>query len=563
MNNEKIQTLRHSTSHLLAMAILKIYPGAKLGIGPAIDNGFYYDFLLPEPLNPDDLPKIEEKMREIAGENLAFTKEDISKDEARKIFKDQPYKLELIDEINSPEVSIYKTGNFVDLCAGPHIENTKDIKHFKLLSIAGAYWKSSEVNDMLTRIYATAFENEKELEVYLTNLEEAKKRDHRKLGVELDLFSFHQESPGMVYFHPKGKIIYEELVKLSRELQKDSYTEVSAPNMISVEMWKKSGHWDHYKDAMYFVGNENKFNYGLRPMDCPGEILIYQTKTRSYRELPIRYSEYGTITRKELSGTLNGLFRLQQFTQDDAHIFCTEEQIKDEISKILKLVAEAYKKFGLKYTVNLSTRPVGFMGKKETWDDAEDALIKVSTEEKLEYTLKEGEGAFYGPKIDIDVLDALGRSWQCATIQLDFQMPGNFDLEYTDNEGKVRKPVMIHRTIFGAIERFMGILLEHYAGALPFWLAPVQTIVLPISEKVLDYSCEVYAKLKKAGIRAECDMSNESLGKKIRDAEMQKIPYILIVGEKEEKEKTVSVRQLGKKENETLTLEKFVEKTKN
>lgn len=570
MASNNLETLRHSTSHLLAAAVMELYPNTKLGIGPAIENGFYYDFDLPSEvlakggLSMEDLPAIEKKMREIATKNLEFKKEEISKEEAREIFKNQNYKLELINELPSEKVTIYKTGDFIDLCAGPHLKNSAELKYFKLLSVAGAYWRGSENNPMLQRIYGTAWKSETELKKHLQNLEEAKKRDHRKIGQELDLFSFHNESPGMVYFHPKGKIIFEKLIVLSRKMQKEDYLEVSAPNLLNVEVWKKSGHWEHYKDAMYFAGGKDEEpRYGLRPMDCPGEILIYQTKTRSYRDLPLRYSEYGTITRKELSGTLSGLFRLQQFTQDDAHIFCTEEQISNEISGLIKLIDVVYHKFDLSYKVYLSTRPNGFMGKREAWERAEEDLRQALTKNKIEYTLKEGEGAFYGPKIDFDILDAMSRAWQCATIQLDFQMPEKFNLEYTSSDGKIKRPVIIHRTILGAIERFMGILLEHFNGALPIFLAPVQVIILPVSEKVFDYSCKVYSELKEADLRVDCDMSNETLAKKIREAELQKIPYILVVGEREEKAKTVAVRKLGKKESKTLSLGKFLAKIKN
>ncbi|MBU4142517.1 threonine--tRNA ligase, partial [Patescibacteria group bacterium] len=504
----KLDILRHSTAHVLATAVLEMFPEAKFGIGPNIEDGFYYDFDLPRTLIPEDLPLLEEKMRAIIKTNYPFEKSEIDAKKAVKLFKEanQPYKVELIKDLQastctSPEasarqassvnnsslseapaeskgtVSIYKTGGFVDLCRGPHLDSTGEIKAdaFKLTKIAGAYWRGDEKNKMLQRIYGTAWESKKDLDAYLSKIEEAAKRDHRKIGKDQDLFSFHDVAPGMPFFHPKGNVIYNELKKFWMESQKEfRYEYVLCPSMLDVSIWKQSGHWDHYKEDMYFIkADKDEKEYALRPMDCPGAILIYNNSLRSYRELPLRYAEPGLITRKEKSGQLNGLFRVQQFVQDDAHIFLTENQIEEEIKKIIALVDKIYRPFGLKYKAFLSTRPDDFMGDKKSWDKAETALKKILDEVygAAGYGLKEKDGAFYGPKIDYELEDAIGRTWQCATIQLDFQMPGKFGCRYIDDKGKEQIPVLIHRTIMGAFERFMGILIEHYAGAFPVWLA--------------------------------------------------------------------------------------------
>lgn len=560
MVKENLDILRHSCAHLLAAAVLEIFPEAKLGIGPSIDNGFYYDFDLPRTLIPEDLQKIEEKMRELVKKDLPFEKEKITPKDAEKLFKksNQIYKLELIKELPSDEISIYKTGDFVDLCKGPHVKSTGEIKYFKLLSVAGAYWHGDEANPMLQRIYGTCWETEQELENYLKNLEEAKKRDHRKLGETLNLFTFMPEAPGMVFWQPKGKIIFDKLVEFSREKSKKfGFKEIATPNILNVNVWKTSGHWDHYKDAMYFVTGEDKdIHYAVRPMGCPGSILLYKTKTHSYKELPIRYNEFDTITRKELSGTLHGLLRVQEFIQDDAHIFLREDQILKEVTSVLKLVDETYKGLGLRYSLNLSTRPADFMGEIKTWDKAERDLKEALERNNFEYKIKEGDGAFYGPKIDLDILDALDRSWQCGTIQLDFFMPEKFELEYVDEKGKLARPVMIHRVILGSIERFTGILLEHTAGALPFWLSPIQIEILPVSDKHTDYANKVAEELK--DYRVEIDDRNESVGKKIRDGEIQKIPYIIVVGDKEEKDSTITVRSRGEKDLKTIKTSEFI-----
>lgn len=560
LKESHLEIMRHSAAHLLASAVLKLYPSAKLGIGPAIKTGFYYDFDLPKPITQKDLPKIEETMRGLVEKAIKFEKKIISKKEAKKLFKNQPYKLELIDEIEGERVSVYKTGEFIDLCKGPHLKSTAEIGPFKLISIAGAYWRGSENNPQLLRIYGTCFENEKELKRYLDSLEKAKERDHRQLGVQLDLYSFHEEAPGMVFFHPKGKIVYEKLVELSRQIsQKYGFKEIQAPNVLDVKLWKISGHFDHYKQAMYFVPP----HFALRPMGCPGMILIYKTKTRSFRDLPIRFNEFDTIFRKELSGTLHGLFRLKQFVQDDAHIFLMPDQIEDEVKKIIKSIQEVYQIFNLGFEVHLSTRPADFMGEKKIWDKAERALKQALNGLGMDFQIDEGEGAFYGPKIDFHIKDSMDRTWQCGTIQLDFFMPQRFNLEYIDKDGKPKQPVMIHRVILGSIERFIGILIEHTGGALPFWLSPTQVVVLPIAERHKKYAKEVKERIYQSGYRTEIDERNETLDKKIRDWETQKVPYILVVGDKEVKNKTIALRAREKGDLGEMQLERFLKEIKS
>lgn len=566
MSTNNIETIRHSLSHIMATAVAELYPGVKFGIGPSIENGFYYDFQFPTPINPEDLPKIEEKMKDLIKQDIRFTRQEISANEAKELFANQPYKIELIEDLAiEQEISIYTSGGFTDLCRGPHIVSSKELNplSFKLAKIAGAYWRGDEKNPMLTRIYGLYFEKEKELEEYLTMLEEAEKRDHRKIGKQLDLFSFQEEAPGMPFFHPKGTIIYNELYNFWIQAQKDfDYEYVICPSMLDVAIWQKSGHWNHYKDDMYFTqSSEDSKEFVLRPMDCPGAILIYNNSPKSYRDLPLRYAEPGLITRKEKSGQLGGLLRVQQFKQDDAHIFITEEQIEDEIKQIIKLVDKVYKPFGLEYKAFLSTRPDDYMGEIESWEKAEKELTKILTEiyGKNGFGLKEKDGAFYGPKIDYQLKDCLGRTWQCATIQLDFQMPLKFDCKYIDKSGKEKSPVLIHRTIMGSFERFMGILIEHYAGVFPVWLSPIQAQVLPISEKHVKYAREVLGALKTEGIRATINDSSETVGKKIRAGEMQKIPYLLIVGDKETKAKTIAVRKRNDDLGE-IKVEKFFDK---
>jgi len=563
----KIETIRHSLAHIMATAVLELYPKVKFGIGPSIENGFYYDFDFGKvKLSDEDLPKIQKKMKEIIKQDGDFKKKDVSKISAKKLFKDQPYKLELINNLPGKTASIYETGSFIDLCKGPHVKSSKEIpfKGFKLTRVAGAYWLGDEKNKMLTRIYGVAFETSEELQTHLKQIEEAKKRDHRKLGAKLDLFSFHEQAPGMPFFHPKGTIIYKELWKFWEEVQKEfDYDFVLAPSMLDVSMWKQSGHYSHYKDDMFFIGNaKDKKQFALRPMDCPGNILIYNNSQKSYRDLPIRYAEPGLISRQEQSGELGGLFRVQQFRQDDAHIFLTEEQIEDEIKQVIKVVDKIYKPFGLEYKPFLSTRPDDFMGDIKAWNKAEKSLLKIIKEVYGDdYGMKEKDGAFYGPKIDYQLKDALGRTWQCATIQLDFQMPLKFNCKYIDKDNKEKTPVMIHRTIMGSFVRFMGILIEHYAGALPVWLSPIQVCVIPVGGDHSKYAEKIAEQLNAENIRVEAKTEAETVGKKIRNGETQKIPYLLVVGDKEIKGKTVAVRShnndLG-----VMTLDKFIEKIK-
>lgn len=576
MESKNLEILRHSAAHILAAAVLEMFPEAKFGIGPAIENGFYYDFELPRTLIPEDLPLLEEKMKEIIKADHKFEKAEISHEEALDHFRqaDQKYKVELINDIakktefdsdsesNSGKVTIFKTGNFVDLCTGPHIESTGKIRHnaFALTKISGAYWKGDAEKQQLQRIYGVVFENKDELKAYKLQQEEALKRDHKKLGRELDLFSFHSEAPGMAFWHPKGMIIWNELEKFGKLLRKKyGSLEIQTPQLAKNTLWKTSGHWDHYKDDMFSFNVEEE-TYCLKPMDCPFNIKIYQTQQRSYKELPIRYTEIGRVMRNEKSGELNGLLRVRGITQDDAHIFATEQQIQQEIISLLQMVKEYYAVFKIKPNFFLSTRPEDFAGEIATWDQAEQDLKDALASEKIEYGLKEKDGAFYGPKIDINISDALGRSWQLATIQLDFQLPQRFELEYIDSDGKKKRPVMIHAAIFGSLERFIGIFLEHTGGNLPLWLSPVQVALLPISEKFADYAKEVETKLLEKNIRVEMNDQAESLGKRISLSEKQKVPYIIVVGEKETAEKTVAIRTRGVKEQQTLPIDEFVEK---
>ncbi|EKE25503.1 MAG: hypothetical protein ACD_5C00135G0001 [uncultured bacterium] len=577
MEKNNIEILRHSAAHVLASAVLEMFPEAKFGIGPAVDNGFYYDFELPRTLIPEDLPLLEEKMKAIIKANHPFEKAEASIDDAMEKFKElgQTLKQELIDDLHkagNETVTIYKSGHFIDLCSGPHIESTGkiDARAFALTKISGAYWKGDAENKQLQRIYGVVFENKEKLKEYRIQQEEAAKRDHKKLGRELDLFSFHHEAPGSAFWHPKGMIVWNELEQFGKYLRKKyGSQEIQTPQLAKNTLWKTSGHWDHYKDDM-FSFEVDKETYCLKPMDCPFNIKIYQTQQRSYKDLPIRFTEIGRVMRNEKSGELNGLLRVRAITQDDAHIFAMESQVKEEIISLLKMVKEYYKVFALEPNFFLSTRPEDFMGEIETWDQAELDLKEALSSENITYGLKEKDGAFYGPKIDININDALGRSWQLATIQLDFQLPGRFELEYIDNEGKKKTPVMIHAAIFGSLERFIGIFLEHTGGALPLWLSPIQVVVLPISEKFIDWAKKVEQKLIENDIRVELNDQAESLGKRISLSEKQKIPYILVVGEKETTDKTVAVRKRGVKEpasaelrrgeQETLPIDSFVEK---
>lgn len=547
---EGLEIYRHSTAHLMAQAIKRIYgeKAVKLGIGPVIEDGFYYDIDLEHSLTPQDLEKIEQEMRKIVKENLTIQRKVVDREEAIRIYEElgDPLKLELIRDLPENEtITIYEQGEFFDLCRGPHLPSTGKIKAFKLLSIAGAYWRGDSNNKMLQRIYGTAFPKESELKAYLTFLEEAKKRDHRKLGKDLDLFMFSEEAPGMPFYLPNGMIIRNLLENLSRDIQqKNGYEEVRTPFIMNQRLWEQSGHWDHYHENMYFTEVDNQ-TFAVKPMNCPGHMLIYKNKLHSYRDLPIRMSEFGQVHRHELSGALNGMMRVRTFCQDDAHLFVRPDQIESEISQVIALIEQIYQVFGFEYKIEFSTRPEDSMGSDELWEQAEQALQNVLEKSGIEYTLNEGDGAFYGPKIDFHILDALKRSWQCATIQLDFQLPEKFDLTYIGEDNVKHRPVVIHRAVFGSIDRFIGILTEHYAGAFPLWLAPLQAKVIPVSNGFDDYAKEVTEKLIAAGIRAEADLRTEKLGYKIREAQTKKIPYMLVVGEKEREAGTVSTRIRG------------------
>lgn len=545
-NDEKGKgAFRHTASHIMAQAVKRLYPDAKLAIGPSIDDGFYYDIDRETPLVAEDLEKIEAEMKKIVKESLALEQFTMPRDEAIEYFKEKGeiYKVELIEDLPEDSViSFYKQGEFTDLCAGPHLMNTKNVKAFKLTSLAGAYWRGSEKNKMLQRIYGTAFPKKAELEEHLAMIKEAKKRDHRRLGKELGLFMMRDEGPGFPFFLPKGMVLKNTLLDYWRDIHtKNDYVEINTPIMLSRHLWETSGHWGHYKENMYTTVIDEE-DFAIKPMNCPGGILVYQSEPRSYRDLPIRMGELGLVHRHEKSGQLHGLMRVRCFTQDDAHIFMMPEQIRDEIKGVAKLIDEVYSLFGFKYHVELSTRPEDSMGSDEDWDLATDALRGALDDLGLPYVVNEGDGAFYGPKIDFHLQDSIGRTWQCGTIQLDFQLPLRFELEYTGADGEKHRPIMIHRVAFGSIERFIGILIEHFAGAFPTWLSPIQVKVLPISDKYMEYGEKVLSGLKESGIRAELDSRAEKIGYKIREAQMQKIPYMLVVGAKEEESELVSVR---------------------
>ncbi|MFC1646497.1 threonine--tRNA ligase [Candidatus Omnitrophota bacterium] len=570
-----LNTLRHSCAHVMAQAVQELWPGVKLGIGPSIEDGFYYDFDKPadaqgkkEMFSQDDLAKIESKMREIISKNETFVRQEVSNSEAQELFKSRGeiYKLELLKDLEEGSVSIYKTGEtFLDLCKGPHVDSTGQIKAFRLLSVAGAYWRGVETNPMLQRIYGTAFLSQKELNEYLKFVEEAKKRDHRKLGKELKYFDiyFEQAGTGLIFYHPKGAVlrsIIEDYEK--REHIKRGYQPVITPHIMKQDLWNTSGHYDYYRESMFTVPVENK-EYVLKPMNCPGHILIYKSQTRSYKDLPIRYFELGTVYRYEKSGVLHGLLRVRGFTQDDAHIFCLPEQLKFEIKGVLDFVFDTMKFFGFNdFSIELSTRPTKSIGTDSDWDRAQSALEEVLKESKLEYQINPGEGAFYGPKVDIKLKDALKREWQCATIQCDFTLPERFDLEYIGSDGKPYRPIMLHRVILGSIERFIGTLIEHYAGALPFWLSPVQVVVLPVKDAFSAYAKEIKETLEKNSFRITADLRSETLDRKIREAELQKIPYIVVIGEREFKANTVSVRKRSVGNQGELELFNFVQRLK-
>ena len=551
---------RHTASHVLAQAVKRLYPEIKLAIGPAIENGFYYDFDAPEPFTTDDLEALEKEMEKIAKEDMPLERFELPREEAIAFMeeKGEPYKVELIRDLPEDAViSFYRQGDFTDLCAGPHVASTGRVKNCKLMSVAGAYWRGSEKNKMLQRIYGTAFEKKADLDAYLAMLEEAKKRDHRKIGKELGLFTIMDEGPGFPFFLPKGMVLKNTLIEYWREIHKRyGYVEVSTPMILNRKLWETSGHWYHYKKNMYTTVIDEE-DYAIKPMNCPGGILVYKTEKHSYRDLPMRVGELGLVHRHELSGALHGLFRVRCFTQDDAHIFMTWDQMKDEIKNVVRLFDEVYSTFGLSYTIELSTMPEDHMGDEKDWEFATNTLGEAVSEMGKTYEINEGDGAFYGPKLDFHLADCLGRTWQCGTIQLDMQLPELFDLDYIGADGEKHRPVMIHRVVFGSIERFIGVITEHFAGAFPTWLAPVQVKVLPITDRALEACKDVEADLTACGIRVETDTRNEKLGFKIREAQMQKIPYMLVLGDKEVEDGTVSVRTRTGGNLGTMTLDAF------
>lgn len=545
-----LSVLRHTTSHILAQAVKRLYPETKLAIGPAIAEGFYYDMDREGGFTEEDLAKIEAEMKKIVKENLKLETFTLPREEAIKLMKDrnEDYKVQLIEDLPADaKISFYKQGEFVDLCAGPHVLYTKQCKAFKLTSIAGAYWRGDEHNKMLTRIYGTAFENKEDLEKYLNMLEEAKKRDHRKIGRELGIFMFSDEGPGFPFFLPNGMVLKNTLMSYWREIHIPAgYKEIQTPQILNRHLWETSGHWEHYKDNMYTTTIDDQV-YAIKPMNCPGSTIVYNSESRSYRDMPLRLAEFGVVYRHERSGTLHGLFRVRCFTQDDSHIYVTPEQIKDEISSIVKIIDKVYKQFGFKYHVELSTRPKDSMGSDEDWENATSGLKDAIEAMKIPYIVNEGDGAFYGPKLDFHLEDSIGRTWQCGTIQLDFQLPQRFGLEYVGSDGQRHNPIIIHRVVFGSVERFMGILIEHYAGKFPVWLAPVQVKVLSVSEKSRDYAARITEQMMAEGIRVENDARDEKIGYKIREAQLQRVPYMLIIGEKEAEDgNIVAVRSRDK-----------------
>ena len=560
-DNEGKIALRHSASHVLAQAVKRLYKNVKFAIGPAIENGFYYDFETEEPFTTEDLGKIQKEMEKIINENLPIVRSELSRAEAIKLFADkgEDYKVELINDL--PEdviISLYTQGEFVDLCAGPHVASTGKVKTVKLQSIAGAYWRGDEKRKMLQRVYGTAFEKKADLDAYLHMLEEAAKRDHRKLGRELDLFSIQEEGPGFPFFHPNGMIIRNELENYWRAVHtRYGYKEIKTPIILNQKLWQQSGHWDHYQENMYFTSIDDEA-YAIKPMNCPGGILVYKTKQHSYRDLPLRTAELGLVHRHELSGALHGLMRVRSFTQDDAHIFMLPSQIKAEIQNVIDLFNEVYSVFGLSYHAELSTKPAKAMGSDEIWETTTKALQEALEDCGMEYIVNEGDGAFYGPKIDFHLRDSIGRTWQCGTIQLDMLMPEKFDLTFVGEDGQKHRPVMIHRVVYGSIERFIGILIEHFAGLFPLWLAPVQVRVLTITDKQLPYANELALKMKAKGIRVEVDIRNEKIGYKIRESQILKTPYTVVLGDKEIEENKVAVRKHGENNSETIATEEFI-----
>ena len=567
-NKEKeLETARHSLTHILAKALLSLYPKTKLTIGPAIDDGFYYDIDLDQNLTPENFAEIEKKMKEIINKGEDFTRKVVSKEEALKLFKGNEFKTEIINELpENEEVSLYYTGDdFFDLCRGPHVESCKKLQNYayKIHAVNGAYWRGNEKNKMLQRVYVYAFKDKKQLAEHINMIEEAKKRDHRKLGRELKLFMISPEGPGFPFYLPKGMIIRNELIDYWREIHtKAGYKEIMTPVMLNRHLWETSGHWDHYKDNMYLSTIDNE-TYAIKPMNCPGGVLVYKSEPHSYRDLPLRLGELGLVHRYEKSGELGGLLRVRSFTQDDAHIFMTPSQIKDEIKNVVSLIDEVYKVFNFTYSVELSTRPENSMGSDEDWELATNALKGALDELKLDFKINEGDGAFYGPKIDFHLKDTIGRTWQCGTIQLDFQLPQRFELEYTGEDGEKHRPIMIHRVIYGSIDRFIGLLIENYAGAFPLWLSPEQVRVLSLTERNLGYVDEITKMLRENGLRAESDNRNEKIGYKIREALNEKVPYLIIVGDEEEKNKTISIRGRGFENKSGLLLADFITRLKN
>ena len=559
---EALHIMRHSCAHIMAEAVQELYPGTQIAFGPATDDGYFYDFELPNNISSDDFGAIEKKMAEIVKADEPFVREVVSIDEAKKLFADQRFKLEHIDDLTDQEISIYRHGSFVDLCAGPHVPSAGKIGAFKMMKLAGAYWRGDATREQLQRLYGTAFFKKSELEEYLHNLEEAEKRDHRRIGREMDIFMMRDEAPGFPFFLPNGMILKNTLLDYWREIHKKAgYVEISTPMIMNKQLWQTSGHWDHYKDNMYSTVIDEE-EYCVKPMNCPGGVLVYASKPHSYRDLPIRAGEIGLVHRHEMKGALHGLFRVRCFNQDDAHLFVRPDQLTEEIVGVVKLIDSVYQQFGFTYHVELSTRPEDSMGSDEDWEAAEAGLKTALEELGMEYEVNEGDGAFYGPKIDFHLTDSLGRTWQCGTVQLDFQMPQNFDLEYTDADGSKKRPVMLHRVCYGSVERFIGILIEHYAGKFPVWLAPMQVKVLPVSEKSRDYAHKVADAIEAAGIRVVVDNRDEKIGYKIREARsIDRVPYMVIVGEKEAEEGTISVRD---RTNEThpSTIEDFCAKVR-
>ncbi|MBR2915325.1 MAG: threonine--tRNA ligase [Clostridia bacterium] len=557
----ELRTLRHSASHILAQAVKRLYPDARLAIGPAIDTGFYYDFDTETTFTTEDLESIEAEMKKIVKENLRIERFTLPRDEAKKLMADEPYKLELIDGLEEgAEISFYKQGEFTDLCAGPHVAYTKKVKAFKLLSVTGAYWRGDSDNKMLQRIYGTAFASKEELDEYLNMLEEAKKRDHRKLGKELGLFMMTDDGPGFPFFLPNGMVLKNTLIDYWREVHKRyGYVEISTPVILNRRLWERSGHWGHYKQNMYTTKIDEE-DYAIKPMNCPGGMLVYMNEPHSYRDLPLRAGELGLVHKHELSGALHGLFRVRCFTQDDAHIFMTKEQMRDEIKNVVSLFDEVYSLFGLTYQIELSTMPEDHMGDESVWQHAEETLKAAITDMGKDYILNEGDGAFYGPKLDFHLRDSIGRTWQCGTIQLDFQLPERFELEYTGADGEKHRPVMIHRVVFGSIERFIGVITEHFAGAFPLWLAPLQVAVLPITDRAAEYADKLVADLTAAGVRVKADHRNEKVNYKIREHQLQKVPYMLVVGDREVEEGTVSLRTRTGETGGVMTAQEFYER---